>query len=57
MTKRDLIKRVTKLWNEIPQEWIDLCITGGFDHQGTYIPSMKDRWHDVLDASGEPTGH
>ena len=57
MTKKDLKDRVTKLWNEMPQEWIDLRIRGGFDHQGTYISGMKERWEDVNDADGEPTGN
>jgi hypothetical protein len=50
MTKKELMERVTKLWNEIPQEWIDLRIIGGRDYQGVYIPGMKERWEDVYDA-------
>jgi hypothetical protein len=28
MTRRELIERVTRLWNKLPQEWIDLRIVG-----------------------------
>jgi hypothetical protein len=57
MTRRELIERVTRLWNELPQEWIDLRIMGGKDRSGQVIPSMRKRWEDVLAADGEPCGY
>jgi len=57
MNKTMLRDAVQKIWDDLPQEWINLRIIGGIDHEGKKIPSMRDRWEDVRTAEGEPTGY
>jgi hypothetical protein len=56
-SKEELKETISRIWNEIPQEWIDIRIVGGIDHHGRRIPSMQERWEDVRTANGDQTGH
>jgi hypothetical protein len=57
VSKEELKQTITRIWNEIPQEWIDIRIVGGIDHHRRRIPSMQERWEDVRTANGDQTGH
>jgi hypothetical protein len=56
-SREQLIETINRIWDEMPQEWINLRITGGIDHHGKQIPSMQDRWEDLRVARGDQTGH
>jgi hypothetical protein len=54
----DALKEViTRLWDELPQAWINIRIVGGIDEHGRRVAGMRERWDDVKAANGDQTGH
>jgi hypothetical protein len=55
--REEQIEKINRIWEETPQKWSNIDISGGIDHHGKQIPSMQDRWEDLRVARGDQTGH
>jgi len=56
MTKKELRDQVQDAWDSIPQEHINELYIGKLRSDGTRVDSIKDRWSDLREAKGDPTG-
>ena len=57
MTLEEQQAIIQELWDKVEQPEIDELIIGYLNARGERVKSMQDRWEDLYQCNGQPTGH